>query len=55
MGMSGSTMSTMEGVVGSRIGLKVEEDIGLQSLAYYLEKAKFGKTNIALKNSILIN
>ena len=48
MGMSGST-STMEGVVGSRIGLKVEEDIGLQSLAYYLEKAKFGKTNIALK------
>ncbi len=48
MGMSGST-STMEGVVGSRIGLKVEEDIGLQSLAYYLEKAKFGKTNITLK------
>ena len=47
MGMSGST-STMEGTVGSRIGLKVEEDIGLQSLAYYLEKAKLGKTNIVL-------
>jgi hypothetical protein len=50
MGMSGST-STMEGTVGSRIGLKVEEDIGLQSLAYYLEKAKLGKTDIVLKKT----
>jgi len=48
MGMSSST-STMEAMVGSRIGLKVEEDIGLQSLAYYLEMAKLGKTNIVLK------
>lgn len=47
MGMSSST-STMEAVVGSRIGMKVEDDIGLKSLAYYVESAKLGKTNIIL-------
>jgi hypothetical protein len=46
-GMSGSTSSD-NAVVGSRIGLKVEDDIGLKSLAYYYEMAKLGKTSIVL-------
>lgn len=47
MGSSGST-STMEAIVGSRIGLKVEDDIGLKSLAYHFEMAKLGKSSIVV-------
>lgn len=46
-GMSSSTSSD-NAVVGSRIGLRVEDDIGLKSLAYYYEMAKLGKTSIVL-------
>jgi hypothetical protein len=46
-GISSSTGSD-NAVVGSRIGLKVEDDIGLKSLAYYYEMAKLGSSKIQL-------